>query len=595
MTSSVATFGGMASGLPVNDLIDATIAANSVRLNTYKKDKDTASKQQTAYNTIKTKFSSFNSTLQKVLDSRMIYAFDLFDRKKTEVSDNSVATVSTSKGAMTGSIELSVNRLATPPQVTISNVGGAITSNVNLYELGVIDEDFSLAFETPSGGVTITASVVSGDTLNSYVAKLNQKISESGTLTGNITVNVDATGVATLDFSGISGGTLNTQSPFANSKSNLADVFGLEVSGNTLVSKPKSILNLDGKIADNSVGFRNFGVQTVPSTISIGGVKIEITADTTLRQVMNKVNETANSQVKINYDTTSNSLTFKGKDDFYSDYVYFSGNSFLTDLGLTNASGVVDTSVQTRRTAGEIEINGKTIAIKSNKVTAAETGLTGVTINLKSVSDPEEPVKVAISDNTDDLTKALDDVVGAFNAIKKTVDSYTYVKIDSTDEKAEADKGVLANEYTIESMLSSLQTKLMTPVNDNLSYKALAVIGFSTENGELKFDKSKFLNALSDSPEDIKKLLVGSKEDDTTGLLGSVQDLLDQYLDVEKGFFVTKANSLSENVKNLNKSITEEEARLEQQRLRLVKQYSDLDSTVSKYQSQISAITSFSS
>lgn len=594
MTSSVATFGGMASGLPVQQLIDATIAANSTRLNKYKEDKDTAAKQQSAYSTIKTKFSSFNSTLQKVIDSRMIYAFDLFDRKKNEVSDNSVATVSTSKGAMTGSVELSVNKLATPPQVTLSNVGGAITSNVSIYELGVIEEDFSIAFQTPTGGVTITAPVVSGDTLNSYVAKLNQKITESGTLTGSIAVSVDATGVATLDFSGVSGGTLNAQSPFVNSKSNFADVFGLEVSGNTLVSKPKSVINLDGKIADNSVGFRNFGVQTVPSTINIGGIKIEITADTTLRQVMNKVNETAVSQVKILYDTTTNSLTFKGKDDFYSDYVYFSGNSFLTDLGLTDSNGLVSTTAQTKRAAGEIEINGKTIAIKSNKVTAAETGLAGVTINLKSLSDPEKPVKISISDNTDDLTKALDDIVGSFNAIKKTIDGYNYVNINTTDKEAAADKGVLANEYTIESMMTSLQMKLMTPTKDNITYKALAVVGFSTENGELKFDKSKFLNALADNPEDIKKLLVGSKDDNTTGILGSVQDLVEQYTDIEKGFFSTKANSLADSVKNLNKSITDEEARLEQQRLGLVKQYSDLDSLVSKYQSQMSSFTSSS-
>lgn len=593
-STSVATFGGMASGLPVQQLIDATIAANSTRLNKYKSDKDTATKQQTAYSTIKTKFSSFNSTLQKVLDSRMIYAFDLFDRKKTEVSDNSVATVATSKGAMTGSIELSVNKLATPPQVTLSNIGGPINSNVNIYELGVIEEDFAIAFQTPTGGVTVSAPVVSGDTLNSYIAKLNEKIANSSVLSGSIAVSVDATGVATLDFSGVSGGTLNTQSPFANSKSNFGDVFGLEVNGNTLVSKPKSIINLDGKIADNSVGFRNFGVQTVPQTINIGGISIEITADTTLRQVMNKVNETASSQVKMTYDTTSNSITFKGKDDFYSDYVYFSGNSFLSDLGLTDASGVVNTSVQTKRAEGEIEINGKTIAIKSNKVTAAETGLSGVTINLKSVSDPEKPVKIGISDNTDDLTGALDGIVGAFNSIKKTIDGYTYVNINTSDDKAEADKGVLANEFSVESMLTTIQMKMMTPSNENLSYKALAVIGFSSESGELKLDKSKFLNALSDNPEDVKKLLIGSKEDGTTGILGSVQDIVKQYTDVEKGFFTTKANSLADSIKNLNKSMTDEQARLDQERARLVKQYSDLDSTISKYQSQISAITNSS-
>ena len=594
MTSGIATFGGLASGLPVQDLIDATIAANSTRLNQYKEDKTTASGQQTAYNTVKAKFNSFDSTLQKVLDSRMIYAFDLFDRKKVDVSDNSVATVATSKGAMTGNIEVKVNKLATPPQITISDVGGPINADVNLYELGVIEENFSLAFQTPTGGVTISESIVSGDTLTSYVAKLNAKITEDETLEGSIAVSVDANGVATLDFSGVTGGTLNTSTPFANSRSNLADVLGLQIDGNNLVSDPKSKLNLDGKIADNSAGFRNFGVQTVPETINIGGIEIEITADTTLRQIMNEVNETSTAQVKMTYDTTSNSITFKAKDDFYSDSIYFSGNTLLTDLGLTDSAGVVDTSIQTQRQAGEIVVDGKTIAIKSNKVTAAETGLAGVTINLKSVTDSDEPLKISISQNTDDLTKALDNVAGAFNAIKKTIDGYTYVNIDTSDETSEMDKGVLANEYSITSMLTTLQMKLMSPAeNDKLSYKALALVGFSTEEGELKFDKTKFLNALSDNSEDVKKLLIGDKEDGTKGVLGSVQDILKQYTDIEAGFFTTKANSLTESIKNLNKSIMAEESRLEQQRTRLVKQYSDLDSLVSKYQTQMTALSNF--
>ena len=37
-STALATFGGMASGLPVQQLIDATIAANSTRLNKYKED-----------------------------------------------------------------------------------------------------------------------------------------------------------------------------------------------------------------------------------------------------------------------------------------------------------------------------------------------------------------------------------------------------------------------------------------------------------------------------------------------------------------------------------------------------------------------------
>lgn len=590
--TALATFGGMASGLPVQQLIDATINANSTRLKKYQEDKDMASKQQSAYSSIKAKVTSLDSCLQTVVDSRMIYAFDLFDRKTSTVSDNSVATVSTSKGASTGNVELIVNSLATPPQVTLNNIGKPITSNVNLYDLGVIDESFSLAFVTPTGGVTITASVVSGDTLASYVAKLNADIAESGVLSGSITVGVDANGAAKIDFSGVTGGTLNATNPFPNSQSNFADVFGLKVTANTLAGIPKSIANLDGKFSENASGLLGMDNLTLPETINIGGVNVEITASSTLRQIMNKVNENSKSQVTMTYDTTTNNLTFKGKDNFYSDNLYFSGKAFLSNLGLTDSNGVVNTSVQTQRTPGEILINGKKISIRSNKVTAAETGLTGVNITLKSKSDPEEPVKIGISDNTDDLTKALDNVVGAFNALAKTISDYTYVKIDTTDEKAEAEKGVLANEYAVTSMKTSIQMRLMTPsTQEGLTYNALAVVGFSTKDGSLAIDKTKFLNALADNPEDIKKLLVGSKEDNTTGIFQSVQDLIDQYTDVVGGFFATKTSSITTSIKNLNTSIASEEDRLEQERTRLVKQYSNLDSIVSKYQSQMSAFS----
>lgn len=592
--SAGVTFSGIGSGLPVQQLIDATMTANSYRLNAYTKSKDSYTKQQNAYKSVETKFRSFDSTLQKIVDSKMIYAFDLFDRKSTTVSDNGVASVSVSQGALNGTAQIDVHSLAKPPSQSVANFGAPIKSNIPLNQMGIIDGSMSFAFETPAGGVEVNANVVFGDTLETYITKLNTaiatsndgltdtttgKIHNSG-LSGNVTYSVDTNGVVSLDFSGVTGGTLNDQNPFAQAKSNFGDVLGFTVSGNTLVGVPKSSLNLDGKLSDNGAGIKNLGTLTLPETINIGGLDIDVTADSTLRQIMNAVNESTTCQVTMSYDQTTNSMNFKAKDDSYSDYIYFSGKALLSDIGVTDANGSVNTLNQTKRQQGEIVLNGKTIAIKSNKVTAAETGLSGININLFSVTKSDEPLKISVSDNTSDIINAMKDVVGAFNALGKTISDYTFVDTET------GETGALNSDYSISSMQTSLQMIMMSPISEELDYKALSLVGITTEDGNFKFDESKFINALKANSSDLKKLLVGDKEKTIKGIFEKVQSQLDVYLDSQSGFFTTKASSMQRSIKDLNRSITDEESRLEQQRQRLVQQYSQLDSIMSKYQSQ---------
>lgn len=597
-STSVATFGGLASGLPVDKLIEATIAANSYRLNKYQENKDTATQQQSAYSSVKAKFSSLQTTLQTVMDSNLAYNFDLFQKKSVTVSDNSIATVSTSKGAEPGSYEIQVNSLAKAPKASVSNFAGPINSKVNLYQLGVVEGDFALAFRTTDGNEAIIEdSIDSDDTLDEFIAKLNKKITDSGKLTGNITCSVDINGVTTLDFSNVSGGTLSSADPYAHSLSNFADVFGFQISAstNTMTSVPQSSLNLDAKLSE--VGIRSLGTLNLPETINIGGIEITVTADTTLRKIMNEVNETAECQVKMNFDQTSNTLNFKAKDEFYSDYIYFSGKALLSDIGLTDSNGVVKTSVQTARQNGEIVVDGRTIAIKSNKVTPADTGLTGITINLKSTTKSDEPLKIGVSNNTDALYNAVNNVLGAFNAMAKTIKDYSYVQVNASDTSAESEQGVLASDFTLSSMKMTLQSLFMSVSNDDsLDYKALAVVGFSSdESGNMTLDKTEFLNAFSDNSSDLKKLLIGNKADGTTGVFGKVYAQLKQYLDVQTGYFATKSSSLTNSITELNRSITDEQARLDQQRTSLVKQYSNLDSLISNYQSQMSSLSGISS
>lgn len=585
------SFGGIGSGLPVNEIIEATIEAKSYRLYQYQEDQDSYKKQQSALDTIESKYKSFESNIEKLMDSKLISAFDLFNKKKTDLSDSSIATVSTSAQAESGNIEIQVNSLVKNPSLSVPSFAGGINNGVKIADLGVIEGTFSIAFEdtTNNKGILLEVEVDSEDTLQDFLDAIDTAITEHDDLSGTVSSNIDANGQLTIDFSALETGgiQLDNDNPLGNSTSNIADVFGFSATGSTITSVNKSSLNLDGTLYGNNANLSNWSSDAnIPETINIGGLDIEITETTTLRQIINTVNEAEECQVKMSYNQVANSIEFKGKDNFYSDYIYFSGNALLSELGAT-VNGTTDTTAQTVRQPGEVIIDGRTIYAKSNKLTPAETGLQGVTITLNKTTATDEPLKINISDSTEELEKAMNDLIGSYNSIIDTVEKYTF----SDTEKEQY--GVLRTEYSIIRMQNDLRTTMMTALNDELEFKALSLVGITSADdgsGHLELDKEEFLDALNNNKEDLKTLLIGNKDETVKGVLGTVLEELELYLDIENGYFATKDSSLASSITALNKSITTEEDRLEQIRQRLVKQYSDLDSTMSQYNSQGSAL-----
>lgn len=586
------TFSGVGSGLPVDQIIDATIEAKSYRLYKYQDNQTLYKQQQSALDTVEAKYNSFDSTLEKLIDSKIIHAFDLFDKKSTSLSDDSIANVSVSAGADSGNVEVEVNSLVEPPSLSTSNFAGSITDSVKLADLGIIAGTFSIAFEDTvnNKGILLEVEVDIEDTLSEFFDEINTAITDHDELSGSIATTVDASGQIAMDFSAITTGgiQLDADNPIGNSSSNVADVFGFSSTGNIMNSTPKSSLNLDGTLFGNNANINGWNSDAnIPETINIGGLDIEITETTTLRSLMNTVNDDDDCQVSMDYNQATNSINFHGKDEFYSDYIYFSGNTFLSEIGAT-VNGSTETASQTARQPGEIVIDGETIAIKSNKLTPAETGLKGITMTLNSKTEVGEPLTISISDSTEELEKALEDLVGSFNSIVDTVKQYTFA-----DTEAES-YGVLRTEYSLQRMQNDIKMGLSTGVEDDLEYKALSLIGISSagnDEGHLEFDSSEFLEAFKDNPEDVKALLIGTKDESIEGVLEKIKEQMDVYLDVQTGYFATKDDSLISSVESLNKSIENEEERLESIRQRLVNQYSSLDSTMTSMNSQMSALS----
>lgn len=585
------SFGGIASGLPVNDIIDATINAKAYRLNKYEEDKRLYNSQKSALDTIEAKYNSLESTIEKITDSKLISAFDLFNKKQTDLSDSSIATVTTGSNASSGSIEVEVNSLVKNPKLSVATLAGNITPEVKLYDLGIIEGTFSVAFEdtTNNKGILLEIEIDTEDTIQTLFDNINTAVAENEDLSGTVASSIDASGQVILDFSALetNGIVLDNDNPLGNSTSNISDVFGFTPTGSTLTATPKTSLNLDGTLFGNNANINGWNSDgNIPETINIGGTEIEITETTTLREIMTTVNEDEDCQVEMRYNQALGNIVFEGKDDFYSDYIYFSGNTLLSELGAT-VNGTTDTTVQTARQPGEVVIDGETLFVKSNKLTPAETGIKGVTITLNKVTQPDEPLDISIYDSTEELEAAMENLVNAYNSIVDTVEQYTF-----SDTETEQ-YGVLRTEYTIQRMQNDIRTTLMSGLEEDLEFKAMSLVGISGSDdgsGHLEFDKTEFLDAINQNKSDVKALLIGNSEGTIEGVLEKIQSDLEMYLDIENGYFSTKDSSLNDSITSLNKSITAEEERLEQIRERLVQQYSNLDSTISNYNSQGAAL-----
>lgn len=598
------TFGGLVSGLDTDALISAEISSKSYRLNRFKEQQETYNAEKTAYQTMSTKYKAFQSALQTLLDGNIISSFDLFNKKDITSSNESAIKVTSNNLIQKGDYEISVNKLAEPPKTVLEDFAGYMTGKTLVTDLGITSGNISFSYYSDTSNpktTQITVEITNGDTMDSLMTKINDAMAEATDGDGNslglsdVKCSITDDGRFSIDLGSHTTESSNFRlSGVGGSSSNFFDVMGITFDENVIpteiVGDQKTWLNLSGKILDNSANLK-FPV-TSGGKINLAGVEIEIDEDTTVNDLINAVNKDSDSTATVSYDKVKNELVFTGKDTLCSDYIFFSGSALLSNYGVTDSAGVWDNSGgnHSKRVDGEIEIDGKKISVKSNVVTSSESGIEGLTLTLQKVTKEDEPVEVSITENTDALVEAIQKVVDAYNDMVTTLESY------STSDTETGEYGVLKGEYTLSRMQTELRSMLMGSVDsDDLEYKTPSLIGITSgaistdatsTSSTLTFDKDAFLEAFNEHPDDVRALLIGDSDAGIQGIFEKLDERLDDYLDYEDGYFVMKTNSISQSITSLDKSISDEEERLEAIRERLQKQYANMETTLAELQSQ---------
>jgi flagellar hook-associated protein 2 len=610
------SFSGVGSGLPVDTWIEQLVAAQRSPIDKLYLKKDTLNKTQTTLNSVESSFRSLKTSVEKLTDANIISSLDIFNSRKATSTDSNIATVTAANGAAMQQISLSVEKLATATKASSVNLAQSIdgselfTSIANKQgTLGLKHADGSAygTFSIYTDGVKHSITVEKDDTVNNIIKKINDEFdpNDDGDYSDN-SLSVSLTnGRLALNYNNAEinqvslGNTADTTNFFNIMQLSTATATNNGNGTSTFTSVSQiSKINLAGTIVGNAANLNVTGDPITAGTFKIGKAEFTIDNNTTLATLVSRINANSDAGVLAQVDTKTNKLIITSKTAGKNAINFEDGTSnFLSKVGLISPTGDSLAS-QTLGENARVFLNGSNTALEvnSNTITGDISGIPGLTINLKKVTTSvatngttvNNPININVEQDTDQIV----------NSINDFITSYNKVMTDVAGQTAKAQP--LHGEYTLINIKNSIRTLTANRVSGLTDFDSLGVIGISTgavgksvksTSSTLSLDKTKLAEALQKDPEQVKALLVGDKKLGITGVFQKLEGRLDNVLDPVNGYFESRGNSIEAMIASAQKSITKGEDRLAAYRKQVTKQFSDMDSYISKMQQQSSSLS----
>lgn len=294
----------------------------------------------------------------------------------------------------------------------------------------------------------------------------------------------------------------------------------------------------------------------------INGVKIDVNCDTTINQLMNKVNSSA-AGVRMNYLSTSNKFTLTSKETGSGRRITFGDSEAEVSTNIAaRIFGAVGTEEQ-QKAAGysskdgtdavlyvdygtgipeKVVSSSNTFDLDGLKVTVSGTfGLKkdekGDVVKdngevTKDSFDTSQAITFDAKANVDNAVEKVKKFIEDFNALVKEVNTQITTKPDSdygplTDEQKDemsetsienwekkAKEGLLYNNASMRDLSMDMQGILTKLMGNGVSYEDLEEIGITAsqdiyDGGTLVFDESKFRAAMESNPEKVGNIIAG--------------------------------------------------------------------------------------
>ncbi len=385
--------------------------------------------------------------------------------------------------------------------------------------------------------------------------------------------------------------------------------------------------------------------------LKINGKEVEgITKDSTIKEIVEKINSTEGIGVSVAYQEMSNRFVIKATENGTSGEIKFDDDEdniakyLFGEPNAASGSGIPKaTYTEGKDAVLMVKYPGSNEEIEITRGSNTFS-LDGLDVTLKgtfgykedgTVDSAAEAVTFNADVDTDKAIEAVKGMIDSYNEILSLVNSHVSTKParDSshnkyeplTDEqKAEmsesqiemweekAKQGILFADSDLRMMANNLRTIINSGNSTALSSMGITVSSNYADNGKLVFDEAKFKTALQKDPEAVKQAFtkaVSKDENGNTqqgGLMVTMKGIMDKYGSMTgstKGILVERAgsihapttitgNSYQKQLDRLDDYISQLQDKLETETDRYISQFTSLETLISQMNSQSSYLSS---
>lgn len=585
------SFSGLLTGLDTSSWVEALTSLKRAKITTLQQKHDSISSQRDTFKNIKSYFNSFRTTIEKLTDSNFgISSMDLFSQKFATSSDDSKFTATASSRAEEKNYTVRIDKIATNTQATsnFNSPAGSLSASVwadndtLLSSLNISQGSFSIFRD----GISASVFIDRNETFRGLQDKINAELrSKSGEEYADIEISFDEGHLKISSASNvkiISGSSTDT--------SNLASFLDTNSPENNFVLSTRELykVNTSSRITETGL-FRRGNI--TEGDFVIGDQKITINSDTTLNDIILEINS-YNDSISAFWDNNLGQLTFQSLNSGSMFINIEAGSSNFTDiLGFTFSvrdenNNIVKTSInadaQKTGKNAVFYIDNNLYTSNSNTVGEDITGITGVTFNLKNVTE-SDAVTLNIQKDTDNLSDAVEDVVESYNNLMAEVDN----AIGSTGE--------LSKQTTLKLLRNQIKNYMTGSLNNSPVFRNLDAVGISVETPgsgnisvdtdtitKLSFDRDKFQYAYSNNENALKFLLIGNETNN--GIFSNIKNTIEGSLQSVNGYFDSQTASFNNQIKQLTEQMTRANKQVKSYQSVLENKFSNMDMLISNLQ-----------
>src|SRR6266542_1001167 len=459
-------FDGILSGMNTSGIIDSLIALQKAPITQLQKQRSKVASRDSAYQDIRAKVNSFQSTLKSLLMSNSINA------RSTTSSAGTIATASATADAANGTFTVNVIKMATASMLT---GGAAIGKPVVADGFGNVDSNIVLA----SAG--LTTPITTGDfTINGHTIHVDPTVDKWSDVAARITaadpsisMAYGQNSVSLVSSSAMQIGAATDTTNFLSA----THLLGAAQVGSGGPPPTTYTVNSNAKLgaASTITALSSANLATAindnggTGAFTINGVSVAWTANDSLNAVISRINSSV-ANVRASYDPTTDKLTLlSGTTGAQNIAVADTSGNFLNAVGLTAGS------VQTAGAPAEYTItqNGTTTATQYSNTNSVTNALPGVNLTLTG----QGSASITVAQDTGAASRNVQSFVDAFNSVATVIEKYTTI-----DTSGKGNSGVLAADSTVRAIQSQLRSLVTTPalMDSGAAYKSLADIGITT-------------------------------------------------------------------------------------------------------------------